>query len=150
MRIRLSKRANQSPKANPRREVFSAPTSLRLSLLLRIITSFMMRKTRRFVHPTQGPTRHEQALTRIAHATRDNPDTGGGVQLRRFLWSLYNRHHLVNLWTIVSRIDGPHSQLLADVLSTALVGNLNETDIKRVHLVAGAKADLRDSPGVPS
>ena len=87
--------------------------------------------------PTQGPTRHEQALTRIAHALRDNPDTGGGVQLRRFLWSLYNQHHLVNLWTMVTRLDGPHSQLVADVLSAALVGNLQETDIKRALLVAG-------------
>jgi hypothetical protein len=36
------------------------------------------------------PPRQEQALTKIALSIRDCPDTGGGVQLRRFLWSLYN------------------------------------------------------------
>jgi hypothetical protein len=85
----------------------------------------------------QTPSRHEQALTRIACAIRDNPDTGGGVQLRRFLWSLYNMHHLVNLWTLVSRLDQTYSQLVAEVLTAALVGNLKETDIKRALQFSG-------------
>ncbi len=85
----------------------------------------------------QNPSRHEQALTRIAQAIRCSPDTGGGVQLRRFLWSLYNMHHLVNLWTLVSRLDQPHSELVAEVLTAALVGNLKEADIKRALLVSG-------------
>jgi hypothetical protein len=85
----------------------------------------------------QSLSRQEKALTRIAQAIRDNPDTGGGVQLRRFLWSLYNMHHLVNLWTLVSRLDQPHSQLVADVITAALVGNLQETDIKRALQVSG-------------
>lgn len=85
----------------------------------------------------QNPSRHEQALTRIAHAIRENPDTGGGVQLRRFLWSLYNMHHLVNLWTLVTRLDQPHSELVAKVLTAALVGDLKEADIKRALLVSG-------------
>ncbi len=85
----------------------------------------------------QYPILYEQALTRIAHAIRDNPDTGGGVQLRRFLWSLYNMHNLVNLWTLVSRLDHPHSQLVSYVLSAALVGNLKEADIKRALQISG-------------
>jgi hypothetical protein len=85
----------------------------------------------------QNPSRHEQALTRIAHAIRSSPDTGGGVQLRRFLWSLYNMHHLVNLWTMVSRLDQIHSEAVAEVLTAALVGDLKEADIKRALLVSG-------------
>jgi len=85
----------------------------------------------------QNPSCHEQALTRLAQAIRDNPDTGGGVQLRRFLWSLYNMHHLVNLWTLVSRLDQPHSQLVAEILTAALVGNLKESDIKRALQISG-------------
>jgi hypothetical protein len=80
---------------------------------------------------------YQPALTRIAHAIRDNPDTGGGVQLRRFLWSLYNMHHLVNLWTLVCRLDQAHSQLVAEVLTAALVGNLKESDIKRALQISG-------------
>ena len=83
------------------------------------------------------PSRHEQALTKIALCIRDGPDTGGGVQLRRFLWSLYNQHHLLNLWTFGSRLDGERSALASEVLTAALVGNLKEDDIKRALLVAG-------------
>ena len=89
------------------------------------------------MQPQIAPSRHEQALNQIAQCIRDCPDTGGGVQLRRFLWSLYNQHHLVNLWTLVSRLDGERSALAAEVLTAALVGNLKEDDIKRALVVAG-------------
>ena len=92
------------------------------------------------MQPQMTPSRHEQALTKIALCIRDCPDTGGGVQLRRFLWSLYNQHHLLNLWTLVSRLDGERSVLVAEVLTAALVGNLKEDDIKRALLVAGEMA----------
>ena len=89
------------------------------------------------MQPQITPSRHEQALTKIAACIRDCPDTGGGVQLRRFLWSLYNQHHLVNLWTLVSQLDGERSALVSEVLTAALVGNLREDDLKRALLMAG-------------
>ncbi len=89
------------------------------------------------MQPQMIPSRHEQALTKIAHCIRDCPDTSGGVQLRCFLWSLYNQHHLVNLWTLVSRLDSERSALVNEVITAALVGNLKEDDIKRALLVAG-------------
>ena len=92
------------------------------------------------MQPQMTHSRHEQALTKIALCIRDCPDTGGGVQLRRFLWSLYNQHHLLNLWTLVSRLDGERSALVSEVLTAALVGNLKEDDIKRALLVAGEMA----------
>jgi hypothetical protein len=79
----------------------------------------------------------ERALTGIANTIRDGPDTGGGVQLRRFLWSLYNQHHLVNLWRMVSVLDSTRSAWVAEVCAGALVGALKEDDIKRALLVAG-------------
>lgn len=89
------------------------------------------------MQPQLTPSRPEQALTKIAQCIRDCPDTGGGVQLRRFLWSLYNQHHLLNLWTLVSRLDSERSALVNEVLTAALVGNLKEDDIKRALLAAG-------------
>jgi hypothetical protein len=44
----------------------------------------------------------ERALTGIAATIKEGPDTGSGVQLRRFLWSLYNSHHLINLWPMTA------------------------------------------------
>ena len=89
------------------------------------------------MQPQMTPSRHEQALTKIALCIRECPDTGGGVQLRRFLWSLYNQHHLLNLWTFVSRLDGERSALANEVLAAALVGKLKEDDVKRALLIAG-------------
>lgn len=79
----------------------------------------------------------ERALTGIANTIRDNPDTGGGVQLRRFLWSLYNQHHLVNLWQMTAVMDSTRAAWVAEVCTGALVGALKEDDIKRALLVAG-------------
>jgi hypothetical protein len=92
------------------------------------------------MQPQMTPSRHEQALTKIALCIRECPDTGGGVQLRRLLWSLYNQHHLLNLWTLVSRLDGERSVLVNEVLNAALGGKLKEDDVKRALLVAGEMA----------
>ncbi len=46
--------------------------------------------------------RIERALNGIAATIKEGPDTGSGVQLRRFLWSLYNQQHLINLWRMTA------------------------------------------------
>jgi hypothetical protein len=79
----------------------------------------------------------ERALTGIANTIRDNPGTGGGAQLRRFLWSLYNQHHLVNLWQMTAVMDSTRAAWVAEVCAGAFVGALKEDDIKRALLVAG-------------
>jgi hypothetical protein len=81
--------------------------------------------------------RLERALTGIAQTIKDGPDTGGGLQLRRFLWSLYNGHHLVNLWRMTCALDATRGAWLAEVCRGAFVGVLKEDDIKRALLVAG-------------
>lgn len=79
----------------------------------------------------------ERALTGIANTIKDGPDTGGGVELRRFLWSLYNPHHLVNLWKMTCVLDSTHGAWVSEVCTAAFVGDLKEEDIKRALLVAG-------------
>lgn len=79
----------------------------------------------------------ERALTGIATTIKDGPDTGSGVQLRRFLWSLYNGHHLVNLWKMTCVLDGTRGAWVSEVCAGAFVGVLKEDDIKRALLVAG-------------
>lgn len=79
----------------------------------------------------------ERALTGIATTIKDGPDTGSGVQLRRFLWSLYNGHHLINLWRMTCVLDGTRGAWVAEVCAGAFVGDLKEDDIKRALLVAG-------------
>jgi hypothetical protein len=83
------------------------------------------------------PTRHEAAITLLASVIRDSPDTSCGVQLRRFLWSLYNMHHLVNLWDFATRVPGEFAEPVGTIIKAALDGTLNENDVKRGLLVAG-------------
>lgn len=79
----------------------------------------------------------ERALTGLANTIKDGPDTGSGVQIRRFLWSLYNPHHLVNLWRMTSVLDSTRAAWVVEVCAGAFVGALQEDDIKRALLVAG-------------
>lgn len=79
----------------------------------------------------------ERALTGIANTIKGAPDTGGGVQLRRFMWSLYNGHHMVNLWRMSSVLDSTRAEWVTEVCAGAFDGTLREDDIKRALLVAG-------------
>lgn len=79
----------------------------------------------------------ERALTGLANTIKDGPDTGSGVQIRRFLWSLYNPHHLVNLWRMTSVLDSTRATWVVEVCAGAFDGALQEEDIKRALLVAG-------------
>ena len=84
-----------------------------------------------------SPISIEQAITEIALLIRDSPDTSGGVQLRRFLWSLYNMHHLVNLWDLASRVGGELAEPVSEIIRAALVGELREADVKQGLVLAG-------------
>ena len=79
----------------------------------------------------------EQALDGIAASIKEGPDTGGGVQLRRFLWSLYNQHHLVNLWRMTASLDSQHAAWASQVFAGALTGLLKEDDLKQALTASG-------------
>ena len=72
----------------------------------------------------------DRALAGIAHTIREGPDTGGGVQLRRFLWSLYNMHHVVNLWRLMAELDNERAGWVTEVFAGALAGLVKESDLK--------------------
>lgn len=46
-----------------------------------------------------------QSLANIAASILEGPETHSGQQLRRFLWSLFNGHHVLNLWTLKGVLD---------------------------------------------
>ena len=81
--------------------------------------------------------RIERALMGIAATIKEGPDTGSGVQLRRFLWSLYNPHHVINIWRMTAVLDSKRSGWVSEVFAGAFVGVLKEDDIKRALLAAG-------------
>lgn len=87
--------------------------------------------------PKTCSIRFAQAFTEIALVIRDSPDTSGGVQLRRFLWSLYNMHHTVNLWDFASRVGSELAEPVSEIIRAALAGELCEDDVKKGLLLAG-------------
>jgi len=77
------------------------------------------------------------ALGGIALAVRDEPHSACGVQLRRFLWSLYNMHHLVNLWRLAAELDHERAAWVAEVLAGAASGLVKDADLTRTLQTAG-------------
>src|SRR5207249_1397327 len=72
----------------------------------------------------------ERALTGIATTIKECPDTHSGVQLRRFLWSLFNGMHVVNLWRMTCVLDSTRGAWVSEVFAGAFVGVLQEDAIK--------------------
>ena len=79
----------------------------------------------------------DRALAGIALTIKDGPDTGGGVQLRRFLWSFYHMHHLVNLWRLTAVLDNQHAAWVTEVFAGGLAGLVKERDVKCALQAAG-------------
>jgi hypothetical protein len=84
------------------------------------------------------PSTAERALNKIAQAIKEDPESVAGVQLRRFLWSIYDMHHLVNLWSVNTRVEEEeHRKLVCEVLAGYLDRKLLQSDVKRALLVCG-------------
>ena len=79
----------------------------------------------------------DQALAGIALTIKEGPETGGGMQLRKFLWSLYNMHHVVNLWRLTADLDNERAGWVAEIFAGALNGLVKENDLKRALEAAG-------------
>jgi hypothetical protein len=77
------------------------------------------------------------SLQSLGAILRENPDTGTGVQIRALLWSLLNQHHLVNLWTLCSRLNDEPARLAAEVLTAALMGRLTDSQVKQTLIECG-------------
>lgn len=67
-----------------------------------------------------------EALCNLAGTIRENPDTHSGPHLRRFLWSLFNGHHALNLWHLKNVLDGRHNDWVAEVFNAWMEGHVSE------------------------
>lgn len=68
----------------------------------------------------------QEALRNLAGSIRENPDTHSGLHLRRFLWSLFNGHHALNLWGLKSVLDSRHNEWVAEVFTAWMEGHVSE------------------------
>ncbi len=73
-----------------------------------------------------------EALETITDYLATGWSTGGGRRLRQFIWSLWNGHHLINLYDLSSGLDGRLTDAVIVVFRAAMVDALNEDQKRRV------------------
>lgn len=78
------------------------------------------------------PDELQAALDTITKALTQHWSTGGGTRLRRFIWSLWNGWHLVNLFDLCSGLDCELGDAVLVVFRAQMVGALNEEQKRRV------------------
>lgn len=92
--------------------------------------------------------RGQAALAQLAQSLRDRPENEFSQHLRCFLWSLFNQHHLVNLWELNTTLDADQAQAVGLVFTSLLQGQVQESDLKRALLEAG-EMDRWHRPSIP-
>jgi hypothetical protein len=75
----------------------------------------------------------QTALATITDALTRHWSTGGGTRLRRFIWSLWNDWHLINLCHLCSGLDDVLGDAVLVIFRAEMVGALTE-DHKRAVL----------------
>jgi len=71
------------------------------------------------------------ALDRIVEIIREAPDAAPSLELRRFLWSLFNGRHLLNLWRLRHALDRQQSGWATEVLTAWMNGHVSEEHLRR-------------------
>lgn len=73
----------------------------------------------------------------LTDAIAQHPDTHSGVHLRRFLWSLYNGHHALNLGRMKDVLDRRHNAAVVEVFTAWMQGQVSEDALHHALTVSG-------------
>ena len=71
------------------------------------------------------------ALDRIVELIREVPDAVPSRELRRFLWSLFNGHHLLNLWRLRHTLDCQKSGWVTGLFTAWISGHVSDELLRR-------------------
>ncbi len=71
------------------------------------------------------------ALDQIVELIREAPNAAPSVELRRFLWSLFNGHHLLNLWRLRHTLDRQQSAWATEVFTAWMHGHVSDELLRR-------------------
>ena len=81
--------------------------------------------------------KHERALISIAAYIQRYPETIEGLQLRKFVWSLYDDQHTINLKRFYGRLPPVLQEQVQAINDAAIKGLLKQSDLYRALLVSG-------------
>jgi len=79
----------------------------------------------------------EDALQNLATSIREHPDTHSGQHLRRFVWSLFNGNHAINLWRMKDVLDPQQNAWVTEVFTAWMQGFVPEATIRSALLDSG-------------
>lgn len=82
----------------------------------------------------------KMALDRIVDVIRENPERPGGRGLRRFLWSLFNGHHVLNLWRLREELDPQRGAWVTEVFAAWVEGLVPDDFLRRALTDSGEMA----------
>lgn len=77
------------------------------------------------------------ALNRIVEGIREDPETHSSQQLRQFLWSLFNGHHVLNLWRLKGVLDSQGTSRALQVFTAWMNGDVSEEALRQALNDAG-------------
>lgn len=82
----------------------------------------------------------EEALHQVGESIRQNPESPTSQHLRRFVWSLFNGHHALNLWRLKDSLDGERAAAVAQAFSGWMQGFVSEEKLRRGLVDSGEMA----------
>lgn len=85
------------------------------------------------------------ALDHIVQAIREAPDRPGSRELGRFLWSLFNGHHELNLWRLRDELDSQRGAWVAEVFTAWMQGLVPDDYLRRALIRSGEMDRLKSS-----
>ncbi len=78
-----------------------------------------------------------EALQNLATSIREHPDAHSGQHLRRFVWSIFNGNHALNLWRMKDVLDGEQNAWVTEVFTAWMQGFVPEATIRTALLDSG-------------
>jgi len=78
-----------------------------------------------------------EALQNLVSNIRDNPDTHSGQHLRRFVWSIFNGNHALNLWRMKDVLDPHQNAQVTEVFTAWMQGFVPEATIRSALFESG-------------
>jgi hypothetical protein len=86
---------------------------------------------------TISPEEVESAVTTAIEALRTGWTTGGGRRLQRFVWSLWNGYHFINLFELSHGLDGRLTDAVIVLFRAAMSDVLTEHQKRRILTESG-------------
>jgi len=78
-----------------------------------------------------------EALQSLATSIRENPDTHSGQHLRRFVWSIFNGNHALNLWRMKDVLEPQQNVWVTEVFTAWMQGFVPEASIRSALFESG-------------